>query len=197
MTRLKDEFLATLSHELRTPLNGILGWGRLLQSGSLDDGKRQNALNAIVRNASAQNQLIDDLLDVSRIVSGKFRLNVGPVHLHAVIEAALDVMRPAADAKGVALQAVLDADAGLIQGDPGRLQQVIWNLLANAVKFTPKGGRVQVTPAARGLLRRGRRGRYGLGGRARLPSVRLRPLSPAGRRASRGARAASGWVSRS
>jgi PAS domain S-box-containing protein len=145
MTRLKDEFLATLSHELRTPLNGILGWGRLLQSGSLDDGKRQNALNAIVRNASAQNQLIDDLLDVSRIVSGKFRLNVGPVHLHAVIEAALDVIRPAADAKGVALQAVLDADAGLIQGDPGRLQQVIWNLLANAVKFTPKGGRVQVT----------------------------------------------------
>ncbi len=143
-TRLKDEFLATLSHELRTPLNGILGWGRLLQGGSLDDAKRERALNAIVKNAAAQNQLIDDLLDVSRIVAGKLRLNVAPVYVNSVIEAALDVVRPAADAKGVTLHAVLDPGAGLIHGDAGRLQQVIWNLLANAVKFTPKGGRVHV-----------------------------------------------------
>jgi signal transduction histidine kinase/CheY-like chemotaxis protein len=143
-TRLKDEFLATLSHELRTPLNGILGWGRLLQSGSLDLEHRERAASAIVRNAGAQNQLIDDLLDVSRIVSGKLRLNVNPVHVSGVIEAALDVVRPAAAAKGVQLEPVFDSDAGFIRGDAGRLQQVVWNLLANAVKFTPRGGRVCV-----------------------------------------------------
>ncbi len=143
-TRLKDEFLATLSHELRTPLNAILGWGRLLVNGSLDEEKRERALDAIVRNATSQNQLIDDLLDVSRIVSGKLRLNVAPVQVCSVIEAALDVVRPAADAKGVLLQSVLDVEAGPIHGDSGRLQQVVWNLLANAVKFTPRGGRVYV-----------------------------------------------------
>lgn len=144
-TRLKDEFLATLSHELRTPLNAILGWGRLLQNGSLAPAQRERAVDTIVRNATSQNQLIDDLLDVSRIISGKFRLDIAPVRFHLVIEAALDVVRPSANAKGVRLDAVIDVDAGLVAGDSDRLQQVLWNLLANAVKFTPKGGRILVT----------------------------------------------------
>ncbi len=144
-TRLKDEFLATLSHELRTPLNAILGWGRLLQSGSVAEDKRARALDAIVRNAAAQQQLIEDLLDVSRIISGKLRLQVDAVDINAVVAAALDVVGPTAEAKGVRLQSLLDPDAGLISGDAGRLQQVIWNLLTNAVKFTPRGGRVHVS----------------------------------------------------
>ncbi len=144
-TRLKDEFLATLSHELRTPLNAILGWGRLLQAGSVPEEKKTKALDTIVRNAVTQNQLIEDLLDVSRIISGKLRLDVDSVDMNQILEAALDVMRPAADAKGVRLQALLDPDVGLISGDAGRLQQIVWNLLANAVKFTPREGRVHIT----------------------------------------------------
>jgi signal transduction histidine kinase/ActR/RegA family two-component response regulator len=142
--RAKDEFLAVVSHELRTPLNAVYGWARLLQAGQVRDEQAERALDAIVRNANAQVQLIDDLLDVSRVVSGKMRLDVRPVDLRTVIEGALDAVRPAAEAKAIRLQSVLDPRAAPITGDPGRLQQVIWNLLMNAVKFTPKGGRVQV-----------------------------------------------------
>jgi signal transduction histidine kinase/ActR/RegA family two-component response regulator len=142
-SRAKDEFLAVLSHELRTPLNAVYGWARLLQSGQVRDQEATRAIDAIVRNANAQVQLIDDLLDVSRVISGKMRLEVQPVDLRAVIESALDGVRPAAESKGIRIQTVLDPTAP-IAGDPNRLQQVVWNLLMNAVKFTPKGGRVQI-----------------------------------------------------
>ena len=143
-SRSKDEFLAVLSHELRTPLNAIFGWARMLQSGRLEGGAVAQALDVIVRNADMQVQLIDDLLDVSRIVAGGMRLDVQPVDLHAVVLAALDAVRPAAAAKDIRLQSVLDPRAVGATGDPSRLQQVVWNLLVNAVKFTPKSGRVQV-----------------------------------------------------
>jgi PAS domain S-box-containing protein len=143
-TRAKDEFLAVVSHELRTPLTAILGWARMLQTGKLDERLTRRALDAIERNAESQNQLIGDLLDFSRIISGKIRLDVGSVELASVVEASIDVVSPAADAKGIKLQTVLDPKAGPVSGDPERLQQVMWNLLSNAVKFTPKGGRVQV-----------------------------------------------------
>jgi PAS domain S-box-containing protein len=143
-TRAKDEFLAVVSHELRTPLTAILGWARMLQTGSLDEQTTGRAMQAIERNAESQNQLIGDLLDFSRIISGKVRLDVDRVELASIIEAAIDVVRPGADAKGIRLQTVLDPKAGPVSGDPERLQQVLWNLLSNAVKFTPKGGRVQV-----------------------------------------------------
>jgi PAS domain S-box-containing protein len=144
VNRLKDEFLATLSHELRTPLTAVLGWTRLLATGQLDPATGKRALETIERNAQAQVQLIDDILDVSRIIRGKLRLNVRPAELVPVIEAAVDSVRPAAEAKGIRLQVVLDPRAGPVSGDPDRLQQVVWNLLTNAVKFTPKDGRVQV-----------------------------------------------------
>lgn len=143
-TLAKDEFLAVVSHELRTPLTAILGWARMMKTGELDDATAARALDTIERNAEAQNQLIEDLLDFSRIISGKIRLDVERVELDSLVEAALNVIRPAAVAKGIRLQAVLDPGAGPVFGDPGRLQQVMWNLLSNAVKFTPKGGRVQV-----------------------------------------------------
>jgi PAS domain S-box-containing protein len=143
-TRAKDEFLAVVSHELRTPLTAILGWARMLQSGNLDEPTAERALDAIERNAESQNQLIGDLLDLSRIISGKIRLDVGDVEPASVIKAAIDVVTPAADAKAIRLQAVLDPKAGPVSGDPERLQQVMWNLLLNAIKFTPRGGRVQV-----------------------------------------------------
>jgi PAS domain S-box-containing protein len=143
-SRAKDEFLATVSHELRTPLNAILGWARLLSGGKLDDQMEARGLKAIEQNARAQAQLIEDLLDVSRIISGKFRLNNQPTQISRTIEAAIDSVRPTAEAKGVRLQVVLDPDAGPVSGDAGRLQQVVWNLLSNAVKFTPRGGQVQV-----------------------------------------------------
>ena len=143
-TLAKDEFLAVVSHELRTPLTAILGWARMLQTGQLDERMSVRALDAIERNAESQNQLIGDLLDFSRIISGKIRLDVGRVDLSPVVEAALDVVSPAADAKGIRLQSVLDPKAGSVSGDPERLQQVMWNLLSNSVKFTPKGGSVQV-----------------------------------------------------
>ena len=143
-TRAKDEFMAVVSHELRTPLTAILGWARMLQTGRLDEPTATRALDTIERNAESQNQLIGDLLDFSRIISGKIRLDVGSVELASVVEAAIDVVSPAADAKGIRLQVVLDPKAGPVSGDPERLQQVMWNLLSNAVKFTPKGGRVQV-----------------------------------------------------
>jgi PAS domain S-box-containing protein len=143
-TRVKDEFLATVSHELRTPLNAILGWARLLETGSLPPEKTTRAVETIVRNAIAQNQIIDDLLDVSRIITGQLRLDVDYVDVNQIVSAALDVVRPAAEAKGLTVQWMLNPDAGVIKGDAGRLQQVLWNLLTNAVKFTPRGGRVHV-----------------------------------------------------
>ena len=143
-TRLKDEFLATLSHELRTPLNAILGWSRLLQSSSIPEERRAHAIDTVVRNAVAQNQLIEDMLDLGRIISGKMRLTMLPVDLAQIVAAAIDVVQPTADARGVVL-ARTDTEPPLaVSGDAGRLQQVVWNLLSNAVKFTPRGGRVDV-----------------------------------------------------
>ena len=143
--RAKDEFLAILSHELRTPMNAVYGWARMLQMGQIDSSTTPRALDAIVRNAHVQLQLIDDLLDVSRIISGKMRLDIRPVDLPRVLEAAIDAVRPAADAKGLRLHTLLDPSAGPVNGDPDRLQQVVWNLLINAVKFTPRDGRIQLT----------------------------------------------------
>jgi PAS domain S-box-containing protein len=143
-SRMKDEFLTTLSHELRTPLNAILGWSQILTTGSRDSDDLTQGLQTIERNARAQTQIIEDLLDMSRIVSGKVRLDVQRIELAPIVQAAVDTVRPAANAKGVRLQIVLDPLTGSISGDPNRLQQVFWNLLTNAVKFTPKGGRVQV-----------------------------------------------------
>ncbi|HEY9858235.1 MAG TPA: ATP-binding protein [Candidatus Obscuribacterales bacterium] len=144
LNRLKDEFLSTVSHELRTPLNAILGWSQILRTSKVDEVKMNRALETIERNARSQAQLIDDLLDISRIITGKIRLNVQTVQLLPVIEAAIDTVRPAADAKNIRLQAVLDPAAGPVLGDSERLQQIVWNLLSNAIKFTPKQGRVQV-----------------------------------------------------
>ena len=142
--RAKDEFLAVLSHELRTPLNAVYGWARMLQSGAVSQDRVARALDVIVRQSNVQVQLIDDLLDVSRMITGKMRLDVRSVDLKGVVEQALDAARPAADAKEIRIQPVLDPRAGPVSGDPDRLQQVVWNLVLNAVKFTPKGGRVQV-----------------------------------------------------
>jgi signal transduction histidine kinase/ActR/RegA family two-component response regulator len=141
---IKDEFLATLSHELRTPLNAIVGWSNLLLSGTLEGEKLTRALESIERNARSQTRLIDDLLDVSAIISGKMRLEVRPFRLPAVIEAALDAVRPAAEARGVHLEAACDPEIGPVAGDADRVQQIVWNLLSNAVKFTPSGGAVWV-----------------------------------------------------
>ncbi|HYP01632.1 MAG TPA: ATP-binding protein, partial [Pyrinomonadaceae bacterium] len=142
--RLKDEFLATVSHELRTPLTAILGWAHLLRSRQLDEQSATSALETIERNARAQSQLIDDLLDVSRIITGKLRLDVRQVDPASFIESAIEALRPAAEAKNVRIQKVMDTGVVSVAGDPARLQQVVWNLLSNAIKFTPKGGRVQV-----------------------------------------------------
>jgi signal transduction histidine kinase/CheY-like chemotaxis protein len=142
--RLKDEFLATVSHELRTPLTAIMGWAYLLRAGQIDDSRAASALETIERNARSQAQIIDDLLDVSRIITGKLRLDVREVDPISFIESAIEAVRPAADAKGVRLQKVIDTGVISIAGDPSRLQQVVWNLLSNAIKFTPKDGRVQV-----------------------------------------------------
>ena len=142
--RTKDEFLAIVSHELRTPLNAIVGWASMLRSGSLDQGRAARAVEVIDRNARAQAQLIEDILDVSRIVSGNLRLDPRPVHLQQVIEAAVDSIRPAAEAKQIALRVKLDPKAGPVSGDPDRLQQVVWNLLSNAVKFTPAEGQIEI-----------------------------------------------------
>ena len=142
--RLKDEFLATVSHELRTPLNAMLGWTRMLRSGNLNPETVERALEIVERNAKSQAQLIEDLLDVSRIVSGQMPLNVQPVDIAAVIQAAIDSVRLAAEAKSIRFTTILDPLAGPVSGDPTRLQQIIWNLLTNAIKFTPKDGRVRV-----------------------------------------------------
>jgi PAS domain S-box-containing protein len=143
-SRLKEEFLATISHELRTPLNAILGWAKMLRTGQVTKENEARALETIERNARAQAQLIDDLLDVSRIVTGKLRMDVRPIDPTVFIDAAVEAVRPAAEAKGVRLQKIMDTGAISVPGDPGRLQQVVWNLLSNAIKFTPRDGRVQV-----------------------------------------------------
>jgi len=143
-SRSKDEFLSTLSHELRTPLTAMLGWARMLKTGRLDEETKRQALEAIERNASAQQQLIEDILDMSRVISGKLRLKVRPVDLDKVVEAAVDAILPAATAKDIRVQRILDSAACSVSADPIRMQQVVWNLLSNAVKFTPKGGRIQI-----------------------------------------------------
>ena len=146
-SRMKDEFLATLSHELRTPLGAILGWAHLMRARPPTPEDLAKGLETIERNARVQTQLIEDLLDMSRITSGKLRLDIQPVMPTTFIEPALETVRPAAEAKGIRLQRVLDEDAGPVSGDPARLQQVIWNLVNNALKFTPRGGRVQIVLA--------------------------------------------------
>jgi PAS domain S-box-containing protein len=142
--RMKDEFLAVLSHELRTPLNAIVGYARLLRGGILSPDKAARGLETLERNATWLTQIVEDVLDVSRIVSGKIRLDVQPVELPIIVDNAVATIQPAADAKGVRLQTIIDPRVGPVSGDPGRLQQVVWNLVSNAVKFTPKKGRVQV-----------------------------------------------------
>jgi PAS domain S-box-containing protein len=142
--RFKDEFLATLSHELRTPLTAILGWAHMLKAGGLDEKTARHALETVERNAVAQRQLVEDVLDVSRIVTGKLRIEQTAVALLDVVQAALDGVRPAAEAKRIELQCSFDPRAGRVAGDPARLQQVVWNLLSNAVKFTNAGGVVRI-----------------------------------------------------
>jgi PAS domain S-box-containing protein len=142
--RIKDEFLATLSHELRTPLNAILGWISLIETKSLDAGPAERALATIARNARAQAQLVDDLLDVSRIVSGKLRVQTSALDLTEVADAAVEVVKPSADTKRIELEVHYESRPILITGDPDRIQQVIWNLLSNAIKFTPGHGRVNL-----------------------------------------------------
>lgn len=142
--RVKDEFLATLSHELRTPLNAILGWAAMLRSGDVSADKYELALRTMERAARSQAQLVEDLLDFSRIMAGRLRLDVRAVNVSEVVEAAAETVRPTAELKEISLDAVLDPAGGPVSGDPDRLQQVVWNLLSNAIKFTPRGGRVQV-----------------------------------------------------
>ena len=144
LSHMKDEFLATLSHELRTPLNAIQGWATLLRQREVTPDDMQRGLETIERNVRAQAQIINDLLDMSRIISGKIHLEVQPLHLHEVINNAIEAVRPSAEAKRIRIHTLLDSKIGFVRGDPNRLQQVLWNLLSNAVKFTQQGGRVQV-----------------------------------------------------
>jgi PAS domain S-box-containing protein len=143
--RLKDEFLATLSHELRTPLNAVIGWSRMLKSGRLDQESATHAIDVIERNAWAQKQIIEDILDVSRVITGKLQLHLGPVNLATVVNAALDAVRPAFEAKDIRVETNYEQGLKIITGDADRLQQVVWNLLSNASKFTPPGGEVGIT----------------------------------------------------
>ncbi|HEX3645887.1 MAG TPA: ATP-binding protein [Vicinamibacterales bacterium] len=149
-SRLKDEFLMTVSHELRTPLTAIYGWARMLSTGQIRDSQRRRAIDAIERNAAALHQLVNDLLDVSRVVSGRLRLDVEPVALPDVVGAAIDAIRPAAHAKNIAVEATMGEGDLCVRGDAGRLQQVIWNLLTNAVRFTPAGGSIEIAAARSG-----------------------------------------------
>ena len=143
-TRAKDEFVAMVSHELRTPLNAILGWLRLMRGGALDETKKEHAFAVIERNAEAQSRLVADLLDISRVITGKIRINPSQVDLADVVDMAIEGVRPAADAKSIAIDAEVERASSVMRGDGDRLQQVVWNLLANAVKFTPKKGKVAV-----------------------------------------------------
>ena len=196
-SRTKDEFLATLSHELRSPLQPLLNWAYLLRSPNLDPASAERALDAIERSTKTLGQLIEDLLDVSRIVTGKLRLQARPVRLSAVVRAAMEAVEPAALAKAVTLEVRIEPELPAVMGDPDRLQQVLWNLLSNGIKFTPKGGRVTVTVAGPQLgcdaHGGGHRGRH----QARVPAPRLRALPPGGEQHQPGATAASGsaWPS--
>jgi PAS domain S-box-containing protein len=144
-SRSKDEFVAMISHEIRSPLNAILGWAQMLRTGKCDQAETTRALETIERNAKTQVQLVDDLLDVSRVITGKLNLKVRPVEPTQIIQAALDSIRPAADAKSIQIHVRLEPKGSLVSGDPDRLQQIFWNLLSNAVKFTPRYGRIEVT----------------------------------------------------
>ena len=148
-SRLKDEFLATVSHELRTPLAAIFGWTQALRRNHRDEAQLARGLETIERNVRLQTQLVSDLLDVSRIVSGKMRLELRPLQPATYVDSVIETVRPGADAKGVAIEAALDRNAGPVLADPARLQQILWNLLSNAVKFTPAGGRIRVSLARR------------------------------------------------
>jgi PAS domain S-box-containing protein len=150
LNRAKDQLIATVSHELRTPLNSIFGWARIMQATDMDETKRSRAVDAIVRSAAAQTRLVDDLLDFSRIATGRMRLDFKAVNLNAVIEAALEAVRPAIAVKAITLVTALDNSVGTIMGAADRLQQVVWNLVMNAVKFTPNGGRVEVSVGREG-----------------------------------------------
>ena len=143
-SRLKDEFLATISHELRTPLNAIYGWASILRGGRLDEATTSRAIESIERNARAQTRLVEDLLDVSRIITGKMQLNLQPVDISSVIRASVESIGPAVESKELVMNVDVESSIGLVNGDGGRLQQVIWNLLSNAVKFSPTGGQIDV-----------------------------------------------------
>src|SRR5215204_733276 len=143
-SRLKDEFLATVSHELRTPLNSILGWGQILNTGKLSEEEQRNALDTIYRNARSQSQLIDDLLDTSRLITGNLHLNLSPTEVEPTIRTTIDVVRPAAEAKSISIETFFTSDIDTITCDTQRLQQMVWNLLTNAVKFTPDNGRIEI-----------------------------------------------------
>jgi PAS domain S-box-containing protein len=143
-SRLKEEFLATVSHELRTPLNAVVGWSRLLRGGQLDPAAASHAIEIVERNALMQKQIVEDLLDVSRIVTGKLRINTQPIDLLLVVHAAIDAIRPAAEAKEIQIRSHFDAPDVIVRADVERLQQVFWNLLANAVKFTPARGTIDI-----------------------------------------------------
>jgi len=142
--RLKDEFLGTLSHELRTPLTAIVGWAHLLKRGQLSPAETTRAVDTIIRNAAAQNQIIDELLDVSRIIAGKLEMGLQPVDVAAVVKEAIGTVSPAASAKGIHLELAHRSIDTIVMGDPERLRQAFWNLLSNAIKFTPRGGRVGI-----------------------------------------------------
>src|SRR5262249_60819379 len=141
--RMKDEFLATISHELRTPLTSILGWARMLTTGSLTKLQAHHALEVIAQSAQSQTRLIDDILDTSRIITGRLKLDAHPIAIEHIFHTAVDVIRPSAEAKGIALSEAVDAPDGAVFGDASRVQQALWNLLSNAVKFTKEGGRVE------------------------------------------------------
>jgi PAS domain S-box-containing protein len=148
--QMKDEFLATISHELRTPLTSILGWAHVLAAGSLQEAQARHAIEVIVRSARSQAQLIDDILDTSRIITGRLKLDARPVEIERVFQTAVEVVRPSAEAKRIDLRRVIDDQAGIVLGDANRLQQAIWNVLSNAVKFTPEGGRIDARLARSG-----------------------------------------------
>ena len=180
-SRMKDEFLAVLSHELRTPLNAIVGYTRLLRGGLLKGDKAVRGFEALDRNSTWLTQIVEDVLDVSRIVSGKLRLDVQPVDLPLVVHNAMATVQPAADAKGVRLQTIVDPRVGPVAGDRDRLQQVVWNLLSNAVKFTPRAGRVQLRARARRFARRDRGRRHWHRHRPGVSAAHLRTVQSGGK----------------
>ena len=179
--RAKDEFLATLSHELRTPLNAVLGWARMLRAGAVSPSRTERALEVIERNAEAQLRLVEDMLDLSRIITGNLRLDVQPTRVSQAISAAIETILPAANAKE--LSVIVDADPhAVVVGDHARLQQVVWNLLSNAVKFTPRGGSIAVSLRSTERERRDGCRRHGRRHRGAHSAVRVRSLPPGRRR---------------